>query len=305
VIHVVDAMGFDVRLATPARRIVSLVPSETELVAQLGAGDRLVGRTEYCIAPAEVVANVPAVGGTKNASVDAIVDLRPDLVLANQEENTEAMVVALRERGACVHVSFPKTVTDALALAETVARLVGIDPAAVGPIASARASIALAETARASSRPVRVFCPIWMDPLMTLHGDTFMSDVLDLAGAVNVFADRPRRYPLAADLGRADPWPASRVAGRDTRYPRVTLDEVVARAPEVIVLPDEPHAFTDADAAVFRALDTPASRDGRIVFIDGKDVCWYSLRVASGIARIRGAIGPARGAVLSPTRSAI
>ncbi len=78
---------------------------------------------------------------------------------------------------------------------------------------------------------------------MTIHGDTFISDMLGLCGASNVFADRPRRYPLAADLGKASPFPPEKVADRDVRYPRVTLEEVSPRAPELVLLPDEPHPF--------------------------------------------------------------
>ena len=96
-----------------------------------------------------------------------------------------------------------------------------------------------AETAAVGTPPVRVFVPIWMDPLMTVHGSTFISDVLARVGAENVFADRERRYPLAADLGTGAPLPADRVADRDVRYPRVTLAEVTARAPSLVGSPDE------------------------------------------------------------------
>jgi ABC-type Fe3+-hydroxamate transport system substrate-binding protein len=84
------------------------------------------------------------------------------------------------------------------------------------------------------------------------------------------------------------------VKGRDVRYPRVTLDEVVARAPDVILLPDEPHPFDERDAAVFRALDVPAARHGRVHFVDGKDLCWYSPRMATGVARVARWLAAAR-----------
>lgn len=279
------AMGTVTRLPSPARRVVSLVPSVTETVVRLGGRRALVGRTDYCTEPAEV-ATVPSVGGTKDADLDAIAALRPDLVLANQEENTEAIHRGLVARGLAVHLSFPKTVGDAVALARDVAALVEVDDGATGLIAAMVEAVDEAERARAARVPVRVFCPIWMDPLMTIHGDTFISDVLDLAGGVNVFADRPRRYPLAADLGRAAPWSAERVGGRDLRYPRVTLDEVVERQPEVVLLPDEPHPFSEADAAVFRALPIPAAREGRVRRVDGKALSWYSPRLITGLAEV-------------------
>lgn len=282
----IDAMGTRVALLRPARRVVSLVPSETETLFLIGAGARVVGRTVYCVEPRGAIEDVPTIGGTKDADVDAVAALEPDLVLANQEENTPEIVRRLRAKGLVVHTSFPKTVDDALMLVRDLAALVGIDPDACDAIAAMERGVRAAEARRRQRRPVRVFCPIWMDPLMTIHGETFISDVIDLAGGANVFADRTRRYPLAADLGLRPALPPERVRDRDVRYPRVTLDEVVARAPEVVLLPDEPHPFTDVDAAVFRGLDIPAARAGRIVFVDGKDLCWYSPRMGEGIARL-------------------
>jgi ABC-type Fe3+-hydroxamate transport system substrate-binding protein len=144
-----------------------------------------------------------------------------------------------------------------------------------------------AEEARSQAAPVRAFCPIWMKPLMTVHGDTFISDMLDLCGAQNVFADRERRYPLAADVGNATPLPPEKVGDRDVRYPRVTLEEVVTRRPELVLLPDEPHPFTEEDAAVFRGLDIPAAKTGAVVRTGGKDLCWPGARSVEGIGRVR------------------
>lgn len=267
------------------RRVVSLVPSVTESLFLLGAGERVVGRTDYCVEPAADVAHVPSVGGTKNASVDAVTALSPDLVLVNREENTEAIHRDLVARGLNVHLSFPKSVRDATALMRELAAMLDVrsDHPALVRLDDVVADL---ERARASTVPRRVFCPIWMDPLMTIHGDTFISDVLDLCGGYNVFADRPRRYPLAADLGRAAAWDDERVGLRDTRYPRVGLDEVVARRPEVVLLPDEPHPFTEEDAAVFRALDIPAAADGRVRRVDGKALCWYSPRMADALPQV-------------------
>jgi ABC-type Fe3+-hydroxamate transport system substrate-binding protein len=268
---------------------VSLVPSDTYTVAMLGCGRALVGRTDYCELPRELMEKLPSVGGTKNPRVDEIVRLEPDLVLANQEENTKSDLEALAQRGVRVLVAFPKRVADGLAHVARLARIFRVDGDAEVRALCKRGYEALrvAEAARAARRPLRAFCPIWMDPLMTVNGATFISDMLDLAGAENVFADRERRYPLAADLGKAPPAAPEKVAGRDVRYPRVTLEEVLARAPELVVLPDEPHPFSDADAEVFRKLAIPAAARGAIVRTDGKDLCWYGARSVDGIARVQ------------------
>jgi len=274
VISVVDALGRTVALPRPPRRIVSLVPSETSSVAWLGGLDRLVGRTRYCVEPAEVQ-RIAEVGGTKDADVDAVRALEPDLVLANQEENARAGVEAMIAAGLPVHVSFPRTVAESTAYLRTLATLMDV-PVDVGPIDAAIARCG-------DAKPVRVFVPIWRDPWMTFDGGAFASDLLDLVGAVNVFADRPRRYPLAADLGRRAPLSGDRVKGRDTRYPRVTLEEVSERAPELILLPDEPYEFGEADAEVLRELGTGAP----IAAVNGRDLFWYGARTATGIDALR------------------
>jgi len=289
-IEVVDALGRTVQLEHPARRIVSLVPSETESVVALAGPGVLAGRSAYCIAPRDAVTGIPTCGGTKSVDVDAVVALRPDLVLVNQEENAKKEVERLIAAGLPVHVSFPHDVRGALAWLESLARMLGTPdaPALVATRAAVAEAHAIAEQREAPLR--RVFVPIWMDPLMTFDGRTFASDVLELAGAANVFADRPRRYPLAADLGAAAPLTPERTEGRDTRYPRVTVDEVVARAPEAVLLPSEPHEFGEDDAEVFRALPIPAAARGAVRFADGMDLFWYGTRLAQSLTRLRALI---------------
>lgn len=265
----------------PPARVVSLVPSDTLSVHAVGGWSSLVGRTDYCELPADLVAHVPSVGGTKNPRVDDVCDLRPDLVIANQEENTRGDLETLAGRGVRVLVAFPKRVADGLAHLARLARVFGTegDPRVKALVKAGYDAHRRAEDARKSAQPVRTFCPIWMTPLMTIHGATFISDMLDLCGAQNVFADRERRYPLAADLGRAAP---KLMEGRDVRYPRVTLEEVKERAPELVLLPDEPHPFTEDDARVFAGLGAV------VVHTSGKDLCWYGARSADGgIDRVR------------------
>jgi len=285
-----DATGTRFVLASAARRIVSLVPSETETIAMLGGLDRVVGRTDYCVEPADRVQAIPCVGGTKNARVKDVLALRPDLVLANQEENTESIVTALRAAGAVVFVSFPRTVRAAVDHVAATATLLGLDADEEPVVRSLRRTLADAEKVRAGSISARVFCPIWRDPWMTANGDTFISDLLDLAGGTNVFAERVRRYPLAVDLQGERAASTDEVVTRDTRYPRVSEEEIVRRAPEVVLLPDEPYAFGAADELAVLTMDVPAARNGRVHRVDGKDLCWYSPRMIGAIERLRAVI---------------
>ncbi len=289
ILRIQDDMKRDLTFGVAPKRIVSLVPSDTFSVAALGCGDRLVGRTDYCELPSDVVAKLPSVGGTKNSRVEAIVELAPDLVIANQEENTKSDLEALAARGVKVYVAFPKRAADGLAHLARLARILRVErePGVRELLKRGYEVIREAEEARATIVPLRTFCPIWMDPLMTIHGETFISDMLDLAGGANVFVDRQRRYPLAADLGKQKPLPPEKTAGRDVRYPRVTLDEVVERAPELVLLPDEPHPFTEQDAAVFRGLTIPAASRDAVVRTGGKDLCWYGAQTIEGLPRLR------------------
>lgn len=298
IVRIQDDMKRALNFGTAPKRIVSLVPSDTYSIAVLGCGGALVGRTDYCELPADVVATLPSVGGTKNPKVDAICDLSPDLVIANQEENTKGDLEALANRGVRVFIAFPKRAADGLAHLARLARILRVegDPAVRDLLKRGYDVIREAEQARAALVPLRTFCPIWMDPLMTIHGDTFISDILDLAGAQNVFVDRQRRYPLAADLGKAAPLSAQKTEGRDKRYPRVTFDEVVARAPELVLLPDEPHPFSEEDANVFRALAIPAATRGAVVRTGGKDLCWYGAQTIEGLPRLRALVARFRGA---------
>jgi ABC-type Fe3+-hydroxamate transport system substrate-binding protein len=267
------------------QRIVSLVPSDTLNVFALGAGERLVGRTRYCVEPEGAVESVPVVGGTKDVDVEAVAALRPDLVLANQEENSRPAVEGLARLRLEILVSFPRRVAEGIAHLARLARILGVDEEAAVLDLLRRGD---REAALPAPEPaLRTFVPIWMDPLMTVNAETFIHDALALAGGANVFADRVRRYPLQADLGRE---PAKPAGDRDTRYPRVTLEEVRERAPELLLLPDEPHPFGEADAAVLRG----ALPSARVAFCSGRDLSWYGARSVDGIGRLRSQLAALR-----------
>lgn len=297
--RIVDDLGRTLTLPRPPARIVSLVPSDTFNVAALGAGDRLVGRTDYCVEPASLQEKVPAIGGTKNPRVADILDLRPDLVLANQEENTRSDIEKLERAGIKVLLSFPCRVTEGIAHLARLARVLGLQqaPAAKELIRQGYAMLTAASQATSSVRPLRTFVPIWIDPLMTIHGHTHISDMLALCGAENVFADRERRYPLAADLGMVRAAAGVRLddSDRDKRYPRITQDELVSRAPEIVLLPDEPYAFGEREVALLRGLDIPAAKHDAIAHCRGRDLCWPGAQAIEGYARIKAQIDALRG----------
>ena len=286
-IRIEDDMKRQLTFGRAPQRVVSLVPSDTYTVAALGCAGALVGRTDYCELPAEVKDKVPSVGGTKNASVEKILALEPDLVIANQEENTKKDLETVAQTGVKVLVCFPKRAADGLAHLARMARIFYVERDPDVRDMLKRGYAAIAEAERADLKPLRTFCPIWMKPLMTIHGATFISDMLALAGAQNVFANRERKYPLAADLGAARPLPEAELAGRDVRYPRITMEEVAERQPELVLLPDEPHPFSEEDAEEFRRLDIPAAKNDAVVRTGGKDLCWYGAWTVDALPRLR------------------
>jgi ABC-type Fe3+-citrate transport system substrate-binding protein len=277
-VRVIDALGRELVLDRAPTRVVSLVPSETETVAAIAGLSRLVGRTDFCEEPSGKIECVPSVGGTKKLDVGRVASLGPDLILANKEENGQRDIEALIALGLPVFVSFPCTLRESLVHLETTAHVLHVPPESVAELVSLKSELARLDAAPHGSR-LRVFVPIWKSPWMSFDGRTYGSDILNAAGFENVFADRARHYPLAADLGRAEPTSSE---GRDTRYPRFLLEEVRDRKPELVLLPDEPYRFGEEDAREIDALGMTVP----IEFVSGKDLFWYGVRSIGALERL-------------------
>jgi ABC-type Fe3+-hydroxamate transport system substrate-binding protein len=209
-----DLLGHDFEFAAPPRRVISLVPSLTETLFDLGAGDDVAGITDFCIFPENV--NKPRVGGTKNPHIDEIRALAPDLVYVNLEENLERHAQAIEEF-APVFVTEPKTVDDVAKLITTLGAIhQRVDRAneLTDALAKERGNVASFTFA----------VPIWKKPWMWCGGDTYVSNLVESIGGRNVLHD-------------------------EIRYPSLDLGDVLSRNPDVVFLPDEPYLFTAGDAA--------------------------------------------------------
>ncbi|HSB67925.1 MAG TPA: cobalamin-binding protein [Candidatus Methylomirabilis sp.] len=255
-----DAFGRPFELMSPGRRIVSLVPSITETLFELGAGDQVVGVTKFCTEPPDGVRTKTRVGGPKTPRHDAIRDLAPDLVIANVEENRRADVETLRAAGLPVFVTFPRSVREGIQLIRDLGVLTDRGQRAEALCASCERAVAeIADTQDGRSR-VRVFCPIWRRPYMTINADTYVHDVLRTCGGENVFGDRPDRYPV------------------------VSLAEMAAMRPDMVLLPDEPFPFDQEHLEDFRDLaDVPAVSADRLRLVDGKILSWYGSRIPQSL----------------------
>jgi ABC-type Fe3+-hydroxamate transport system substrate-binding protein len=252
-------------------RVVSLVPSVTETLLAWGVSP--VAVTRFCEQPGYLT-----VGGTKDPDIAAIVALRPDLVVVNDEENRREDADALRAAGLTLHVTTVRSVADVAPCLTALASAVDAPEPAVDPPFRAQP---VRETARGRPSAHRVreiggvvagdaedrgdagvsaFVPIWRRPWMTMNGDTYGSSVLDAIGVANIYA---------ADADR---------------YPTVTLGAAAARSPDLVLAPSEPYPFKPRHAAELRQV-APDVR-----FVDGQDLFWWGVRTPAAIDRLTHAL---------------
>lgn len=247
---VLDVRGRAFDFAEAPQRVVSLVPSLTETLFDLGAGDAVIAVTDFCIFPEDL--RLPRVGGTKNPRVEDIRELKPGLVHMNLEENLRRHAEAIEEF-APVFVTEPKSVGDVIALIEQLGAVHRREERAA----------ALADALRAELRamPKRAFtfaCPIWKTPWMWCGGDTYVSRLVEAAGGVNVLASRER-------------------------YPQVALEDVLALKAEVVFLPDEPYLFTNEDAEAIHGTRVIGPFPGHLF-------TWHGTRTRLGLRFLRDSV---------------
>lgn len=246
-----DVRGRAFPLGSPPRRVVSLVPSLTETLFDLGAGDVVAGITDFCIFPPDL--RLPRLGGTKNPRVDEVRALAPDLVHMNLEENLRRHAEAIEEF-APVFVTEPKSVEDVAALIAQLGELHGRQEKAAEWVERLREAQA--------AMPRRSFtfaCPIWKSPWMWCGGDTYVSRLVEAAGGLNVLRDQ-------------------------LRYPHLSLEEVLSMRPDVVFLPDEPYLFTEEDAAAIQGTRVIGPFPGHVF-------TWHGTRTILGLGLLREALG--------------
>jgi ABC-type Fe3+-hydroxamate transport system substrate-binding protein len=284
----------------PPRRVVSLVPSMTGSMFDLQLGEFLAGVTDFCVPPETELDRLTRVGGTRAPDIAKILALRPELVMANMEENSRQTVERLEASGVRVWVTFPKTVDQAIEILWAMTSVFR-RPSSGDIIRSLESTLEWTERAAKELPRRRVFCPIWYDVhqelgpwWMTFNRETYAHDLLARMGADNVFADRKRRYPLAADLGGGDEEPA---ADRDTRYPRVRAVEIAQAAPEIVLLPSEPFAFDQSDVARMMTVipSAPAVVNERLHLVDGRLITWHGTHLGRALRDLPEVLMPATG----------
>ena len=230
------------------KRIISLVPSQTELLFDLGLDERISGITKFCIHPATKVRNKPVVGGTKTLNLNRIRSLRPDLIIANKEENTREQIEELQHHYV-VHITDVATLPDALNMIREVGALVGKTQESEKMASQIDTSLRSLSLINLSDRPTVAYF-IWRKPYMVAANATFIHSMLEVAGFRNVFADQ-------------------------TRYPEIIPDDLKAAQPDLIFLSSEPYPFTQKHIAEVQEI-CPLSH---VLIVDGEVFSWYGSRL--------------------------
>lgn len=248
-------------------RILSLVPSITELLFDLGLEDQLIGRTQYCIHPADSVQSVPSVGGTKKINMDRVRDLKPTHAIVNIDENPKTMADDLRGMGVEVIVTHPMTPDDNLTLFKLLGGIFD-RPEQTTKLSddynSARAAIQ-----NESNRPAkRVLYLIWQDPWMAVSSDTYVANTLALVNwSVGI------------------PGIVSGQTGDAARYPKIEIANDGLEDIDLILFSSEPYSFTEDDIDEFQFTFPDHAHKAHI--IDGEMTSWYGSRAIRGLQYLR------------------
>jgi len=276
-VNITDDLGFRLELKSPPRRIISLVPSWTETLFAMGFGSEVVGVTKFCVEPADAVASIEKIGGTKNPDLRAIARLEPDFVIANAEENRREDVEKIREQGVAVFTTYPKTIPGAVESILKLGTALGKESDAntmareiVRNVSGIEASVGVW-----SKLPFRVFCPIWKNPWMAFNADTYAHDVLRMLGFNNIFASAGERYPTT------------------------TLAEAIERKPDIVLLPDEPYEFKDRDIEELKKV-LPPGLARRVMIVSGRDLHWYGVHMVKGLTTLASKLARLRAALQIP-----
>jgi ABC-type Fe3+-hydroxamate transport system substrate-binding protein len=250
-----DQLGQEIQIPYPPKKIISIVPSQTELLFDLGLGEEIIGVTKFCVHPEEKIKSMTKVGGTKNLNIEKIKSLQPDLIIGNKEENEEQQVKKLRNDFP-IWMSDIKTLKDAYVMITEAGEMVNRSQPAISMVERIKSEfsewVQLRSTTNFQTSNFKLNCAylIWNDPLMTVGNDTFIHHMLGIAGFENVFVDK-------------------------NRYPEITMEELKARKPVYIFLSSEPFPFRQRHADELQQ-EIPSSKT---ILVDGEMFSWYGSRL--------------------------
>ncbi|MBE2246939.1 MAG: ABC transporter substrate-binding protein [Candidatus Competibacteraceae bacterium] len=240
-------MNFWVTVSQYPKRIVSLVPSQTEFLFDIGLHDRVIGITNYCVHPKEWAQTKIRIGGPKDFSIDAIRLLNPDLIIANKEENNQDKILLLKKYYP-VWISDVRSVQHAFDMMTRIGEMVKKTKETSEIITKCHHNF---QRIQPISKPLRVVYLIWRNPYMTINHDTFIHDMLTSCGFLNCFANETSRYPIITD------------------------DKLRNAKPDLVILPSEPFPFSQRHVDEIRSI-IPKSR---FFLVKGEMFSWYGSRM--------------------------
>ncbi len=244
-----DQIGNTIELSGPTKRIVSLVPSQSELLFDLGLNEELVGVTKFCIHPKQLKGTRTIVGGTKTLHFERIRELNPDLIIANKEENEEGLIKELISEYQ-VWTSDIHNLDDSFEMITELGKMTGRSDKANELVSEIKTAFGTLKPGRFDKNLTAAYF-IWREPFMTAGGHSFISHMLELCGIENIFAD-----------SKAD-------------YPEFKLEELGPHSPDLILLSSEPFPFAEKHISEFENI-FPSSK---ILLVDGELFSWYGSRL--------------------------
>jgi ABC-type Fe3+-hydroxamate transport system substrate-binding protein len=246
-----DQTGRSVSLTHIPKRIISLVPSQTELLFDLGLGEEVIGITKFCIHPADWFYTKTRVGGTKSLHINIIDELEPDLVIANKEENVKEQIEELFARYP-VWISDVHHMESAYDMIAKVGSITSRNEQANSIIKKIRTNFS--KLSQPGKKPLTAYL-VWNDPYMTVGGETFIHSMMETAGLQNAFADQ-------------------------TRYPKITIEQLITKNLDLVLLSSEPFPFKQKHVDELRAriVDAVTGRT-QIELVDGQMFSWYGSRL--------------------------
>ncbi|MBI2270702.1 MAG: ABC transporter substrate-binding protein [Bacteroidetes bacterium] len=250
-IRLVDQMGTTIELKEAPTRIISLVPSQTELLYDLGAGEKVLGITKFCIHPDEWFRNKTRVGGTKQLNFDKIKVLQPDLIIGNKEENEQIQIEELM-RHYPVWMSDIKNLDDAINMITEAGSIINKKENAQKLTGTIIKEFEKLKGLNIKRKKIRTAYLIWNKPIMCAGPGTFIDEMLRLCGFQNIFRNKG-----------------------NSRYPEITADELKKNDPELILLSSEPFPFKEKHMAEFQK----ACPNAIIKLVDGELFSWYGSRL--------------------------
>jgi ABC-type Fe3+-hydroxamate transport system substrate-binding protein len=249
---VTDQLGRTIQINYPPKIIISLVPSQTELLFDLGLDEEVVGITKFCIHPADQFKRRAKIGGTKQLNIEKIRSLKPDLIIGNKEENEQEQIALLMQEFP-VWMSDIYDLKDALNMIKSIGELVGKETEAVLMANEMEASFAQIEWSFLGKSPKKAVYFIWKDPYMVAGEQTYIHEMLKYVGLENVI--------------------------QQPRYPAISASEIKDLNPEVVLLSTEPYPFKEKHVQYFKELWPKAI----VRLVDGEMFSWYGSRLLKAV----------------------